>query len=103
MPYSNGSVHDIILYDLTVFNKLAMTFMWLPDYFDLSNRGLYGSLAAKLKKLEAEMPKEFEHITIPDSRYGSVNAYHVQIIERLHEMVQADETLMEKYRKIASV
>lgn len=30
MPYSNGSVHDIVLYDLTVFNKLAMTFIDNP-------------------------------------------------------------------------
>ena len=32
-----------------------------------------------------------------------VKAYHVAVIERLHEMVQADENLMAKYRKIASV
>lgn len=83
--------------------KAATAIAWLPDYFDMSNRGLYGSLAAKLKKLEAEMPPEFAHIDIQDSRWGSVKAYHVAVIERLHEMVQADENLMAKYRKIASV
>ena len=83
--------------------KAVTAISWLPDYFDISNRGLYGSLAAKLKKLEAEMPREFAHTDIPDSRYGTVKAYHVGVIERLHEMVQADETLMAKYRKIASV
>lgn len=83
--------------------KAVTAISWLPDYFDISNRGLYGSLAAKLKKLEAEMPPEFAHRNIPDSRYGTVKAYHVGVIERLHEMVQADETLMAKYRKIASV
>lgn len=30
MPYSNGSVHDIVLYNLTVLNKLAMTFIDNP-------------------------------------------------------------------------
>ena len=83
--------------------KAATAISWLPDYFDMSNRGLYGSLAAKLKKLEAEMPPAFAHIDIQDSRWGKVKAYHVDVIERLHEMVQADENLMKKYRKVASV
>ena len=83
--------------------KAVTAITWLPDYFDMSNRGLYGSLAANLKKVEAGMSPEFAHTDIPDSRYGTVKAYHVDVIERLHEMVQADETLMEKYRKIASV
>ena len=83
--------------------KAATAISWLPDYFDMSNRGLYGSLAAKLKKVEAEMPHDFAHIDIQDSRWGKVKAYHVAVIERLHEMVQADENLMKKYRKVASV
>ena len=83
--------------------KAATAISWLPDYFDMSNRGLYNALAHKLKKLEAEMPPAFAHIDIQDSRWGTVKAYHVAVIERLHEMVQADENLMQKYRKIASV
>lgn len=85
--------------------KAVTAITWLPDYFNMSNRGLYGSLAANLKKIEAGMTYEFKHIDIPDSRFGSlmVKAYHVDVIERLHEMVQADENLMKKYRKIASV
>ena len=83
--------------------KAVTAITWLPDYFNMSNRGLYGSLAANLKKIEAGMTSEFKHIDIPDSRFGKVKAYHVDVIERLHEMVQADENLMAKYRKIASV
>lgn len=83
--------------------KAATAIPWLPDYFDMSNRGLYNALAHKLKKLEAEMSPEYKHIDIQDSRWGSVKAYHVAVIERLHEMVQADENLMKKYRKVASV
>ena len=83
--------------------KAATAISWLPDYFDMSNRGLYNALAHKLKKLEAERPPAFAQIDIQDSRWGSVKAYHVAVIERLHEMVQADEALMKKYRKIASV
>ena len=83
--------------------KAVTAITWLPDYFNMSNRGLYGSLAANLKKIEAGMTSEFKHIDIPDSRFGKVKAYHVDVIERLHEMVQADENLMVKYRKITSV
>ena len=83
--------------------KAVTAITWLPDYFNMSNRGLYGSLAANLKKIEAGMASEFKHIDIPDSRFGKVKAYHVDVIERLHEMVQADENLMKKYRKTASV
>ena len=83
--------------------KAVTAITWLPDYFNMSNRGLYGSLAANLKKIEASMTSEFKHTDIEDSRWGKVNAYHVDVIERLHEMVQADENLMKKYRKIASV
>lgn len=84
-------------------HKAVTAITWLPDYFDISNRGIYIALAAKLKNLEAEMPPAFAHIDIQDSRWGSVKAYHVAVIERLHEMVQADESMMKKYRKIASV
>ena len=83
--------------------KAVTAITWLPDYFNMSNRGLYGSLASNLKKIETGMTSEFKHIDIEDSRWGKVNAYHVDVIERLHEMVQADENLMKKYRKIASV
>ena len=83
--------------------KAVTAITWLPDYFNMSNRGLYGSLAANLKKIESGMTSEFKHIDIPDSRFGKVKAYHVDVIERLHEMVQADENLMAKYRKITSV
>lgn len=83
--------------------KAVTAITWLPDYFNMSNRGLYGSLAANLKKIESDMTSEFKHIDIPDSRFGKVKAYHVDVIERLHEMVQADGNLMAKYRKITSV
>ena len=83
--------------------KAVTAITWLPDYFNMSDRGLYGSLAANLKKIEAGMTSEFKHIDIPDSRFGKIKAYHVDVIERLHEMVQADENLMVKYRKITSV
>ena len=83
--------------------KAVTAITWLPDYFNMSNRGLYGSLAANLKKIEASMTSEFKHTNIQDSRWGTVKAYHVAVIDRLHEMVQADENLMKKYRKISSV
>lgn len=83
--------------------KAVSAITWITDYFDISNRGIYGSLASKLKKVEEEMGEGYEHINIPDSKYGTVKAYHIDVIERLHAMIQSDESLMAKYRKILSV
>ena len=82
--------------------KAAKSIPWLSEYFDTRNRGLYGSLAAKLKKIEAGMISEFAHIMIDDSQYGQIKAYHVAVIEKLHEMVQEDEEFMKDYRKDVS-
>ena len=79
--------------------KAAKAIPWLSEYFNTRNRGLYNSLAAKLKKVEACMPPEFAHIMIDDSQYGQIKAYHIGVIEKLHEMVQADEEFMKDYRK----
>lgn len=82
--------------------KAAKAIPWLSKYFDTHNRGLYNSLAAKLRKIEADMPSKFAHRMIDDSQYGQIKAYHVAVIEKLHEMVQADEEFMKDYRKDVS-
>ena len=82
--------------------KAAKSIPWLSEYFNTRNRGLYNSLAAKLKKIEADMPSKFKHIMIDDSQYDQIKAYHVAVIEKLHEMVQADEEFMKDYRKDVS-
>lgn len=87
--------------------KRATAIPWLSEYFDTRNDGLYNSLAHQLKKIEASMPPEFAHKPSPDSRFGSVKAYHIAVIERLHEIVRekipVDEKFMAKYRKEVSV
>ena len=86
--------------------KRATAIPWLSEYFDTRNDGLYNSLAHQLKKIEASMPPEFAHKPSPDTRYGSVKAYHIAVIERLHEIVRekipVDEKFMAKYRKKVS-
>jgi len=82
--------------------KAAKAIPWLSKYFNTRNRGLYNSLAAKLRKIEAGMPKKFAHHMIDDSQYGQIKAYHVAVIEKLHEIVQADEEFMKDYRKDVS-
>ena len=82
--------------------KAAKAIPWLSEYFNTRNRGLYNSLASKLKKIEAGMPSKFAHIMIADSQYGEIKAYHVAVIEKLHEMVQTDEEFMKDYRKDVS-
>lgn len=38
MPYSNGSLHDVTLYNLTVFNKIAMTFIDNPKAVEIRSK-----------------------------------------------------------------
>ena len=87
--------------------KKAIAIPWLSDYFDTRNNGLYLSLASQLKKIEASMPPAFAHIDIEDTKYGKLKAYHVEVIERLHEIVRekipVDKKFMAKYRKEVSV
>ena len=91
--------------DSTTYKK-AIAIPWLSDYFDTRNNGLYLSLAAQLKKIEASMTSEFAHKEIEDPRYGTVKAYHIAVIERLHEIIRekipVDEKFMSKYRKDVS-
>ena len=86
--------------------KRATAIPWLSEYFDTRNDGLYNSLAHQLKKVEASMPPEFAHKPTPDSRFGSVKAYHIAVIERFHEIVRekipGDKNFMAKYRKDVS-
>ena len=87
--------------------KRATAIPWLSEYFDTRNDGLYNSLAAQLKKIEASMPPEFAHKPTPDTRFGSVKAYHIAVIERFREIVRekipVDKKFMAKYRKDVSV
>ena len=86
--------------------KRATAIPWLSEYFDIRNVGLYNSLAAQLKKIEASMPPEFAHKPTSDSRFGSAKAYHIAVIEKFHELVRekipVDEKFMAKYRKDVS-
>lgn len=86
--------------------KRATAIPWLSEYFDTRNTGLYNSLAAQLKKIEASMPPEFAHKDNEDTRFGSVKAYHIAVIERFHEIVRekipVDKEFMAKYRKDVS-
>lgn len=86
--------------------KRATAIPWLSEYFDTRNTGLYNSLAAQLKKIEASMPPEFAHKDNEDTRFGSVKAYHIAVIEKFHEIVRekipVDKKFMAKYRKDVS-
>lgn len=83
--------------------KRATAIPWLSEYFDTRNDGLYISLASQLGKIESSMPPEFAHKPSPDTRYGSVKAYHIAVIEKFHEIVRekipVDKKFMAKYRK----
>ncbi len=79
--------------------KQAAAIEWLTQYFVLS-RGFWSALGMKLSKLSDELG--YEKRTVPSSKYGSVNLYHVDVIEKLRERLDAHPDMLWKYRKEAA-
>ncbi len=76
--------------------KQTKAIPWLSEIFNLS-RTAYQQIGRKLSSLSKTLeiaPKEIE-----DTKYGSVKAYNVNVIEKFHEQLVDDPTLMIKYRE----
>lgn len=69
---------------------------WALHYF-ANSRGMWMVLGKKLASLSVEMGYEVRKVE--DERYGNVNSYHVDVIEKLRLRLVADDNMMGKYRK----
>lgn len=76
--------------------KSAKAIGWTLDFF-ANSRGMWMVLGKKLASLSVEMGYEVRKIE--DERYGKVNSYHVDVIEKLRKRIVADDNMMGKYRK----
>ena len=76
--------------------KQVKAIPWVMDIF-CSSRGLWSVLGKHLKKKSEAMG--YEWIQIDDSSYGTVNAYHVNVITALHRQLMDDRNMLGKYRK----
>jgi len=75
--------------------KETRTIAWVKTYFAIS-RGMWSVLGRQLTKLSTDIDCTVEKVE--SSRYGLVNAYHVDVIEKFRCKLEADENLMIKYR-----
>jgi len=61
--------------------KQVKAIPWLRKYFDLNERGVYSRIGKMLSKLSKEMG--YGRRIIDDSEWGSVNAYHINVINAM--------------------
>ena len=78
--------------------KQVKAIPWLTDYFNLKIKAAYSQIGRYLSRISDECgyePKE-----IPDSTWGKVKAYHIDVINRFKNMVAENPSELEKYRKV---
>lgn len=78
--------------------KQVTAIEWLNQYFAPSP-GLWSPLGRKLSSLSDELGYEVRRA--PSTKYGSVGLYHVDVIERLRERLDAHTDMLWKFRKTA--
>ncbi len=69
---------------------------WLKEFFNLKDPIVYSVIGKYLSHLCDVYG--YSKIEIPNTEYGRVNAYHIDAINKLHELLIADVTLLSKYR-----
>lgn len=75
--------------------KTVKAIPWLKNYFALS-KGTYIQIGRKLSALSERMG--VKTLQIEDSNYGEVKGYHVSVINKFKELVDSDNTYLNKYR-----
>ena len=76
--------------------KQVKAIPWLEEVFEVS-QAMYSVAGRKL----ADMPRRmgYEIREVEDSRYGSVKAYHTDVIEAFQHALKADHNILWKYRR----
>ena len=75
--------------------KQVSAIPWLLDMFRESG-GMYSQVGRKLADLSRQMGIDF--ISVEDTRYGTVKAYHVSVIEAFRLKLLQDKNMLGKYR-----
>lgn len=72
---------------------------WIAKYFDTTVKGAWSAIGKRLAALSAEM--QIPAKDVPDEKYGSVKAYHVNVIEAFHQTIKEDPArfILAPYRK----
>lgn len=75
--------------------KAARAIPWVLEIF-ADSKGMWIVLGKKLKALSDELGKEVRKIE--SAKYQTINAYHVDVIEKMKHRLEADDNMMGKYR-----
>ena len=78
--------------------KSVKSIAWLSDVFAVT-KPMYQQVGKKLKAISSEMNLDVKEIE--DSSYGTVKAYHIDVINELHGRLLSDGELLAKYRSQA--
>lgn len=78
--------------------KAVKSISWLSEIFSVT-RAMYQQVGKRLKAISSEMDIEVKEIE--DSAYGTVKAYHKDVISELHNRLLNDGELLAKYRSQA--
>lgn len=75
--------------------KQVKAIPWLEEVFEVS-QAMYSVAGRKLSDMSRRMGYEIREIE--DSRYGSVEAYHTDVIEAFRHVLKTDRNMLWKYR-----
>lgn len=75
---------------------------WLDKYFDSAKRGTWSAVGRYLTALSTQM--NFPARNVPDEKYGSVKAYHVDVLEYFHTILKNDsaKAVLPYYRRYSA-
>jgi len=76
----------------------AKRITWVNKFLDTSQKGMWKSLGKQLKKMSDEMNYRVENVD--SHEYGTVNAYHSDVIFALKQKLEIDDSFMKKYREL---
>lgn len=77
--------------------KQAKAIPWIKKYFDTSIKGFWGQLGKILTSLSNNMNVEVR--AVEDVSWGVVNAYNIDVIDKLHEALEEGADILAKYRR----
>ena len=79
--------------------KQVKAICWLKEFFDLKHPAAYSQIGTQLSKLSKTLGYECKQI--PDTAFGFVKAYHIDVINHFKYKLTDDLNMMRKYRLAA--
>jgi len=79
--------------------KQVKAIPWLGDVFDLKKPAIYSQIGRHLSKISVQLGYACKEI--PNTEYGTVKAYHIDVIDHFRHKLMGDLNMMKRYRSAA--